>query len=182
MVYVLLAEGFEEVEALTPVDILRRAGLPVQTVGITGKTVTGSRGVPVVADVLPEQVQPEQTDLLILPGGLRGTENLRDDPFTGKLIDYCLDNDRYLAAICAAPSIVLGGRGVLRGKKAICYPGMEDGMTGATVVKQAVVQDGKIFTSRGAGTAMDFAFALCAALCGKDKAREIARSIVLPNA
>ena len=151
MVYVLLAEGFEEVEALTPVDLLRRAGAEVKTVGVTGKTVTGARGIPVVADLLPEEVSCA--------------------------IDYCLEKEIYLAAICAAPSIILGGRGLLKGKRATCYPGMEDGMVGAQAMAVPCVADGKIITGRAAGAAMDFAVALCAAVCGGAAAEKVARDV-----
>lgn len=177
MVYVLLAEGFEEVEALTPVDLLRRAGAKVKTVGVTGKTVTGARGIPVVADLLPEEVSFADAEMVVLPGGMPGTKNLDKSEFVQKAIDYCLEKEIYLAAICAAPSIILGSRGLLKGKRATCYPGMEDGMVGAQAMAVPCVADGKIITGRAAGAAMDFAVALCAAVCGGAAAEKVARDV-----
>lgn len=177
MVYVLLAEGFEEVEALTPVDLLRRAGASVKTVGVTGRTVTGARGVPVVADLLPEEVTLDDAEMVVLPGGMPGTKNLDKDPFVQKAIDYCLENDLYLAAICAAPSVILGSRGLLKGKRATCYPGMESGMLGAQAMAVPCVAEGKIITGRAAGAAMDFSVALCAAVCGGAAAEKVARDV-----
>ena len=162
MVYVFLADGFEEVEALTPIDVLRRAGVEVRTIGVTGKTVTGTHGVPMVADILPEETDLAAADMIFLPGGMPGTTNL-----------YASD----VTAICAAPSVILGGMGILNGKRATCYPGMESGMTGATAVDAPCVQDGKIITGRGAGAAFDFALTLCEVLCGKQTADEIAASV-----
>ncbi len=177
MVYVMLAEGFEEVEALTPVDLLRRAGAQVKTVGVTGKTVTGARGIPVAADILPEEFTPEDMEMLVLPGGMPGTKNLNASEFVHGAIRYCVENDRYLAAICAAPSIILGGLGLLEGKRATCYPGMEDGMKGAAAMAVPCVAEGKIITGRAAGAAMDFAVALCAAVCGGAAAEKVAREV-----
>ena len=162
MVYVLLAEGFEEVEALTPVDLLRRAGVETRLVGVTGATVCGARGINVVTDLSMDEVDLAKADMLVLPGGIR----------------TMADAGKYVAAICAAPSIILGGMGLLEGKKATCYPGMEDGMTGATPVKANAVTDGKIITGCGVGGALDFACELITALCGKAKADEIAESVV----
>ena len=157
MVYVLLAEGFEEVEALTPVDLLRRAGVETRLVGVTGATVCGARGINVVTDLSMDEVDLAKADMLVLT---------------------MADAGKYVAAICAAPSIILGGMGLLEGKKATCYPGMEDGMTGATPVKANAVTDGKIITGCGVGGALDFACELITALCGKAKADEIAESVV----
>lgn len=177
MVYVFLADGFEEVEALTPIDVLRRAGVEVCTVGITGKTVTSSHGVPMVADLLPEETKLDAVDLIFLPGGLLGTKNLFASDFVRNAVQSFVDSGRYVSAICAAPSIVLGGMGVLSGKHATCYPGMEDGMTGAIAQNQPCVWDGKIITGRGAGAAFEFALTLCEALCGRETADKIAASM-----
>lgn len=182
MVYVLLADGFEEVEALTPVDLLRRAGAEVQTVGITGKTVKGARGIPVVADILPEEVEWEETEMVVLPGGMPGTMNLNNSPFVHDIVEFCAKTDRYLAAICAAPSIILGGMDLLNGRRAICYPGMEDGMTGAEVVHQNCCIDERIITGRAAGAAVDFSLALCAAVMGDAAAKQVAESICYVHA
>lgn len=174
MVYVFLADGFEEIEALTPIDVLRRAGVSVQTVGVTGAIVTGAHGIPVTADLALDAVCLEDAQMIILPGGMPGTRNLYETPQVCEAVRFCLAHSRYVAAICAAPSIILGGMGVLQGKRATCYPGMEDGMTDAVVQDAACVQDGTIITGRGAGAAFDFALTLCATLCGAQRANEIA--------
>ena len=178
MVYVLLAEGFEEVEALTPVDLLRRAGVETRLVGVTGETVCGARGINVVTDLSMDEVDLAKADMLVLPGGMPGTTNLYADKRVTDAVRTMADAGKYVAAICAAPSIILGGMGLLEDKKATCYPGMEDGMTGATPVKANAVTDGKIITGCGVGGALDFACALITALCGKAKADEIAESVV----
>ena len=177
MVYVFLADGFEEVEALTPIDVLRRAGVEVRTIGVTGKTVTGTHGVPMVADILPEETDLAAADMIFLPGGMPGTTNLYASDFVRDAVKQFPESGRYVTAICAAPSVILGGMGILNGKRATCYPGMESGMTGATAVDAPCVQDGKIITGRGAGAAFDFALTLCEVLCGKQTADEIAASV-----
>lgn len=178
MVYVLLAEGFEEIEAITPVDLLRRAGVDVQMVGVTGNTVTGSHGIPVAADIGIDDANWDAADMIVLPGGLKGTNNLNEDVRVHHAIEAMIRADKYVAAICAAPSIILGGMGVLQGKKATCYPGMEDGMKGATPLARNCVVDGRIITGRGVGGALDFACALVSALCGEEQARRIAAAVV----
>lgn len=178
MVYVLLAEGFEEIEAITPVDLLRRAGVEVQTVGVTGKTVGGSHGIPVVADIEMDQADWDAAEMVVLPGGLTGTNNLNEDARVHRAIEGMLHKEKYVTAICAAPSIILGGMGVLQGKKATCYPGMEDGMKGATPLSRNCVVDGHIITGRGVGGALDFACALVSALCGEEQARRVAAAVV----
>lgn len=177
MVYAFLADGFEEVEAMTPIDLLRRAGVEVHTVGITGKTVTGAHGIPVVADLLPDAVNLALADMIFLPGGMPGTKNLYASTFVRDAVMQVLDEGHYVSAICAAPSVILGGMGLLEGKRATCYPGMEDGMTGAIVQDLSCVWDGKIITGRGAGAAFDFALTLCEALCGWEIADKIASSV-----
>lgn len=177
MVYVFLADGFEEVEALVPVDILRRAGCAVQTVGITGKMVTSSHQVTMAADKTPEEIDLSCADMIFLPGGISGTKNLFASDFVRNAVHRFLETDRYIAAICAAPAIVLGGMGVLAGKRATCYPGMEPEMTGAISQDMPCVQDGKIITGRGAGAVFDFAFTLCTILCGENTANQVAKSI-----
>lgn len=176
MVYVLLANGFEEVEALTPVDMLRRCGTEVTLVGVGGKEIVGARGVKVVADTV-ESIG-DDIEMLILPGGYPGYENLEKSSFVHSAIDAAMQKDCYIAAICGAPS-VLGHKGLLQGKKACCYPGMEDTLLGAKVCYDAVSVDGKIITSRAAATAMDFAMTLVELLCGKQQAQTLAAQIVL---
>ena len=176
---IFFADGFEEIEGLTVVDMFRRAGIPIQTVSISDSlTVTGSHDIKVQADCLLADFDFNTVEMLILPGGMPGTTNLYADKRVTDAVRTMADAGKYVAAICAAPSIILGGMGLLEGKKATCYPGMEDGMTGATPVKANAVTDGKIITGCGVGGALDFACELITALCGKAKADEIAESVV----
>ena len=178
MVYVLLAEGFEEVEALTPVDLLRRAGVETRLVGVTGATVCGARGINVVTDLSMDEVDLAAADMLILPGGMPGTTNLYADKRVTDAVRTMADAGKYIAAICAAPSIILGGMGLLEGKKATCYPGMEDKLLGANWQEQPVVVDGNFVTSRGVGTAIAFALTLVTILKDEETAKSLANSIV----
>lgn len=178
MVYVLLAEGFEEVEALTPVDLLRRAGVEVKLVGVTGKLVHGSHGIGVETEMPMEQTDWDAAEMVVLPGGMPGTKNLYADKRVTDAVQKCYDGGKYVAAICAAPSVILGGMGLLEGRKATCYPGMEDGMTGAAPQKCTCVVDGTIITACGVGGALDFACALISALCGEEQAHKIAQTVV----
>lgn len=175
MIYVLLAEGFEEVEALTPVDLLRRCGTDVKTVGISGKVVVGSHGIQVTTDLLPDEVSFENAEMVLLPGGGPGTQNLNKSEFVHKLTQYCFDENRYVAAICAAPSVILGGMGLLKGKRATGYPGKE--LTDAIAMNVPCVADGKLITGRAAADAMAFAIALCAAVCGGKAAEDVAKKV-----
>lgn len=177
MITVLLADGFEEIEALTPVDMLRRAGKNVVTVGITGKTVTGAHGIPVIADCEPKDLPHGKIECLILPGGMPGTKNLDASPETDALINRTLSDGGRLAAICAAPS-VLGKRGLLRGKKATCYPSFEKFLDGAAFSTEKVVTDENVTTSRGAGTAMDFALELVSLLVSPEKSEELGAGVI----
>lgn len=178
MVYVMLADGFEEVEALAPVDILRRAGVDIKTVGISGQTIVGTHGISIQADCTPDEIDISEAELVILPGGMPGTRNLFESSFVRDAIRYCVDNGKYIAAICAAPSIILGGMGILRGKKATCYPGMEDGMLGAIPQDKPYCIDGSIITGRAAGAALDFSLALCALLKTQQTADQVRNDIV----
>nr|MBE6545236.1 DJ-1/PfpI family protein [Oscillospiraceae bacterium] len=155
MIIVLLADGFEELEALTPVDILRRAGHNVKTVGIGGKIPVGSHGIPVVCDSLPEDIDLSKVDMAIFPGGMPGSLNLDASPYTDKVIEAVTENGGRLAAICAAP-LVFGRRGLLKGKRATCFPGFEGELVGALVTDSAVVTDGNITTARDFRAAMEF--------------------------
>lgn len=171
MIYVFLAEGFEECEALAPVDILRRGGLEVKTVGVGSKTVVGSHGIPVVADITESEVLTENLQAVVLPGGLPGTLNLEKSDTVQKMLDYARANSAFICAICAAPSI-LGHKGFLEGKKAICFTGFEKDLYGAEIVDMPTVKDGKIITAAGAGAAFDFGFAILAAVTGDEMAAE----------
>ncbi|MBR6548800.1 MAG: DJ-1/PfpI family protein [Clostridia bacterium] len=163
MIYLFLAEGFEEIEALAPLDMLRRASIPVSTVGVGGKMVKGAHNVCVMADTEEENVDFENISGVILPGGMPGTKNLEACETVQKAIDICINNQDLVAAICAAPSI-LGHKGLLAGKKATCFPGFEKDCTGANVLSQSVVTDGNIITARGAGCALSFGGAIVAYL------------------
>ncbi len=161
MIYMFLANGFEEVEALCPLDLLRRAGLSVTTVGIGGDMVQGAHGISVAADIPDTMYRDSKPDMLILPGGMPGTKNLDASPIVDAAIRAAVSNNAYLAAICAAPS-VLGKRGLLKGKKAVCFPGFEKDLEGAILPAEGVrvTTDGKIITAAGMGVALEFGFAL----------------------
>lgn len=178
MVYVLLAEGFEEIEALTPVDLLRRAGVEVALVGVAGKTVCGAHGISVEADIEIDKADFSLADMVVLPGGMPGTTNLYADARVTAAVSKMAGDGKYVAAICAAPSVILGGMGLLDGKKATCYPGMERGMKGAAALDRNCVVDGHFITGRAVGGALDFACALVAALCGEEQARKVADAVV----
>jgi 4-methyl-5(b-hydroxyethyl)-thiazole monophosphate biosynthesis len=172
-----LAEGFEEIEALTVVDILRRAELEVITVSISEeREVKGSHGIPVIADQTFSEMDYENIGMIILPGG-PGIKNLEaHDDLKRRIIDFDIDG-KYIAAICAAPSII-GKMGFLEDKKATCYPGFEKYLLGAEVVEDSVVVDKNIITSRGVGTAIDFSLKLVEILKGEKLAEELSRKIV----
>lgn len=177
-VSIFLAPGFEEVEALTPIDLLRRAGAQVTIVSIgEEKTVTGSHQIAIGADVLFDEMDFSEQDLFILPGGQPGTNNLKACSRLRALLEDADRKGKLLAAICAAPT-VFGDMGLLKGKKATCYPGCEDGLTGAEYLTERVVTDKTITTSRGVGTAIPFALSLIEQLFGKEKSEEIRRSII----
>lgn len=177
MVYVFLAKGFEELEALAPVDVLRRAGVEVKTVGVTGRRVSGSHGISVNCDITISEATFEGLDGIILPGGMPGTTNLEADKTVQKFIDYAVENNKIIGAICAAP-MILGHKGLLRGKNAVCFTGFEKELTGAHVLDRPAVRDGNIVTGWGAGGAMDFALAYLAAISENEElAKKIARQM-----
>ena len=177
MVYILLADGFEEVEAVSPADALRRAGVETAFVGVTGMTVTASHGLKVAADMALSEIDAASCEAIVVPGGLRGVQNIAASGQAMDAVRTAFEAGRLVGAICAGPT-VLARLGILKGKRAVCYPGMEDQLTGARVVPgAAVVTDGKIVTSRSAGTAWDFAFALLSALRGPEAARKIAGDV-----
>lgn len=179
MIYVFLADGFEEIEALAPVDILRRGGLEVKTVGVTGKTVTGSHGIAVTADITIDETVTDGLCGVILPGGIPGTPNLESNARVTELIDFSREKDIITAAICAAPSI-LGHRGHLEGRSATCFPGFEDELKGAKTADVPAVRDGNIITGRGAGAAMEFGFELLAAFKDRETAYKLRQSMCCP--
>lgn len=168
MVYVFLASGFEEVEALVPVDILRRAGINIQTVGVTGKTVTGSHGITVECDIEINDADTEDLDAVILPGGMPGTTNLDESREVHRFIDCAVENNLIIAAICAAPSI-LGKKGILHGRDAVCFTGFEAALEGANILSLKAVKSGNIITACGAGAAFEFGFLILNALTGNEQ-------------
>ena len=179
MVYICLANGFEEIEALAPADILRRAGVEVK-LAARGGSATGSHGITVAADCDIADMDAENAELVVLPGGLPGAHNLFADPAV-QALPKAAEKGVRIAAICAAPYI-LGRLGLLEGKKAVCYPGFEDELRGATVVKDAaVVTDGLITTGRGAGAALDFGFELAALLKGDETAAKLRAGMYAAN-
>lgn len=178
-VYIYLANGFEEVEAITPIDFLRRAEADVTTVAVGEKlTVTGSHGIDVTADVTIGDVNINDADMIVLPGGFPGYENLAKDSTLADHVDAMIKSDRFVAAICGAPAAILGVRGYLDGKKATCYPGMEDMLKGAFASADKVCVDKNVITSRSAGTAADFALALVKVLMGDDAYLKLKKAVV----
>lgn len=181
MVYLFLADGFEEVEALTPLDFLRRAGVNVTTVCVgdaLDKVATGSHKISVACDISERELDKTAPfDMIILPGGLPGADNLNASKVVSHYIERATSEDKYICAICAAPYI-LGERGVLKGKEACCYPGFENKLVGATVSQKGVVRDGKIITSRAMGKAIDFALEIIDALCGKEMKEKLSTSVL----
>ncbi len=180
MIYVFLANGFEEIEGLTVVDFLRRAELDVCTVGVGGKLITGAHNIPVFCDLDESEVRlDDELRAVVLPGGMPGTLNLEKSETVKKTVDYCADNDRLVCAICAAPSI-LGHMGLLKGKKACCFPGFENELEGADVGRDYVCCDGKFITAKGMGAAIDFSEKITACLINENKAKKIKESLQCP--
>lgn len=177
MIYVLLADGFEEIEALATVDFLRRAELPVTMAGVNGLEAIGSHSITVACDCLAEEIENiGKDDTVVLPGGMPGTLNLERSQTVQNLIDEANDEGRLLCAICAAPSI-LGHKGLLGGKEAICFPGFESELYGAEISRSKVCRDGKIITAAGAGVAIDFGMEIAAEYIGRDAAAKIKESL-----
>lgn len=177
MVYVFLANGFEELEALSPIDVLRRAGVETVTVGVGGREITSAHGVRFTADIEEGDIKLDDgLDMIVLPGGMPGTNNLEASPSVQAAIDFCVKNDRYVAAICAAPKI-LGAKGLLDGRKAVCFPGFESFLKGAEISADSVVQDGRFITAKGAGVALEFALKLAGLLTSEEKAEALAASL-----
>lgn len=172
MVAILLADGFEEIEAITPADFLRRAGVEVRLVGVTGREVTGGHGITVSTDMRLEELR-EEPEAVIVPGGGRGAENLAASAGSLDLIRRLHGAGKIVAAICAAPAVVLRRAGVIAGRRVTCYPGFEDTLAGSTFSEERVVVDGNVVTSRAPGTAAEFALKLVELLAGKDKAETI---------
>ena len=177
---VFIADGFEEIEALTSVDLLRRGGVDVKTVSVGGGNLRkGAHGVQILCDTLLSSADWDQADMLVLPGGWPGAENLgQDTVLTGKLKEFADDPKKWVAAICAAP-YVLGGLGLLRGKRATCYPGFEPKLIGANVTGEAVEVSDNVITGKGPGLVMNFGLALVAAIKNDAVAEEVAAGLLL---
>lgn len=174
----ILAEGFEEIEAVTPADVLRRANIHVVLAGLTSKSVKGSRRIVVEADTLLSEYQG-QPDVLILPGGVQGADNLRASPLVNEWIRKIQGGGKIIAAICASPAVVLASAGILNGHRATCYPGYEKEWPAAIqYTAQAVAVDGRLITSQGPGTAIDFSLAIVEQICGAAAALDLAGKLV----
>lgn len=177
MIVLFLAEGFEEAEALVPLDLLRRAGCEVKTVSLSQeRVVTGSHGIPVICDLLPQQLTEEGLEMVVLPGGMPGTTHLSQSPLVERYLKMAAGQDCYIAAICAAPSVP-GALGLLRGKRAACFPGFEGQLAGAIPTGEPVEWDGKVITARGMGVALEFGLALVEAMKGPEEAARIKAAV-----
>ena len=176
MVYIFLADGFEEIEALTPYDALKRAEIEVSFVGVNKLEVVGAHGIKVTADILENQVDFNKMTAVVLPGGMPGTLNLEKSQMVNQAIDYANKNNLLIGDICAAPSI-LGKKGLLKNKKAICYPGFENELQGALLSDETVVCDENIITAKGAGVNWEFSLAIIAYLKDDNTACQLAESL-----
>jgi 4-methyl-5(b-hydroxyethyl)-thiazole monophosphate biosynthesis len=177
--FVHFAEGFEEIEALTIVDVLRRAGIPVLMISVTGQLdVTGAHEITVKTDTLFENTDYEEAEILILPGGMPGSRNLNADEGLKKQLAYFSEKGKKIAAICAAP-LVLGGLNILNGHEAVCYPGFENTLTGASLKYDPALKSGNIVTGRGPGAALNFSLMLVEDLKGKNEADQLARDMLV---
>ena len=179
MVYILLGAGFEETEALVPLDLLRRAGIETMTVGIGSKIVHGGHGIGLEADILLEEMDLTNLDMIVLPGGLGGVATVRSSKAAMDALKFAWDNGKFVAAICAGPT-VLADLGITEGKNATCYPGCESGMGGANMIPDvACVRDGKLITGTSAGSAVKFGLQLVEALAGEETAKTIGQQFVI---
>ena len=178
MIYCFLAKGFEEIEAITTVDMLRRAGVEVSTAAVDCETliVEGAHGIGVRADLSADNVSLDNMEGVILPGGMPGTINLENSEEVMKALDFCVENNLYIFAICAAPQI-LGHKGILEGKSATCYPGFEGELEGALLSLEPAVKDGKVITAKGPGATVDFAAEIITELKGAALAKELKESM-----
>lgn len=177
MIYIFLANGFEEIEALTAADVLRRGGIDVKTVGVGGTEITGAHGITVKADISEKDISlSDEFSGVILPGGMPGAENLYNSPTVKSALEFASNKKNLTAAICAAP-FILGKLGLLKGKRATCYPGFENCLFEAEVRKEAVVRDGNIITANGPAAALGFALEILKYFKGENTAVEVARGM-----
>ena len=177
MVYIILGKGFEEAEAIIPCDILRRGGIQVYFAGIGSNVITGSNGITVQADCTVEDMNLAETDMIVLPGGLGGVHSILGSPTAMDAIRQLHGNSKYIAAICAAPTI-LAKLGITDGKNATCYPGMEDQMGSALMTDANAVRDGKILTGRAPGASFDFGYLLLETLTDKNTSAQVRSGMV----
>lgn len=175
---IILAEGFEEIEAITVIDLLRRAEIDVTVAGLSGQNICASRKTQVTSDTLLEKVAEAEFDIIILPGGQPGANNLMESKLVIRLIQKQVNMDKWLAAICAAP-LVLQAAGVLKGKRMTSFPGLESHFEDSIYLTDSVVVDKRIITSRAVGTALDFAISIIENLCGKAMADTIAGQVLM---
>lgn len=176
MIYVFFAHGFEEIEGLAAVDLLRRAELDVQMVGVGAKTITGSHGITVHCDIQDKEASPKNLEMVVLPGGMPGTLNLEKSKIVQAFIDHAMEKELWLGAICAAPSI-LGHKGLLKGKKFTCFPSFETQCEGGEYTGNRVEQDGRLITGKGAGAAVEFALKLVECLTTPERAKVLGESL-----
>ncbi|MDE6413546.1 MAG: DJ-1/PfpI family protein [Eubacterium sp.] len=176
MVYVFLADGFEIIEAMAPIDMLRRANVGVTTVGVDKKVITSSCGIPVTADIVSNEFEFKDVEAIVLPGGGQGTMNLENSSLVQSVIDEAVQCQALVCAICAAPSI-LGHKGLLEGKNAICFPGFEEALEGANISKDYVVTDGDFITAKGAGVCIEFGLEIVRELVGEEAAETVRSTI-----
>ncbi len=173
MLYMFLADGFEEVEAIAALDVIRRAGLEIKTVGVNSDTVKGSHNIPVICDTTADKISFDETVAgIILPGGMPGTTNLMNNDIVNKFIDLCYENKKLICAICAAP-MILGRKGLLHGKEAVCFPGFEDELKGAVISEKYICNSDKIITAKGMGSAIKFGLEIVAELTDKNTADKL---------
>lgn len=177
MVYIFLADGFEEMEAMVPRDILKRGGVEVLTVGVTGDLVTSAYGLKIKTDVTIESVDIDDIEGIVLPGGMPGTLNLKNNQKLLEIVKYSFEKRLLIGAICAAPSI-LGNMNILKNKSACCYPGFEKELIGANILNESVAIDQNIITSRGPGTAIHFGFALLSYLKREDILKNVKNEMI----
>ena len=176
MIYIFLANGFEETEALVPLDILRRAKIEVKTVGIGSNTIVGSHGISVNCDTVNKNLSFDNLEGIILPGGLPGATNLEADKTVQTAIDHCVENGLLISAICAAPQII-GHKNLLNGKNAVCFPDFEKELFGANIKNQKVVRDQNFITAWGAGAAFEFGFEILSYLTDSETAKNMRESM-----
>lgn len=172
MLFMFFAPGFEEVEAIATLDVIRRANIEIEAVGINSKSVTGSHGITVVTDKTADEISFEKLEGVILPGGMPGTTNLMADEKVNSAIDFCTENNKLICAICAAP-MILGRKGILEGKNATCFPGFEEELSGANATGEFVVADGNVITGKGMGSAVNFGLEIVKHIKGSDFAENL---------